>query len=62
MYVVERDEETGYKFGICNREYYIFFMGDWHKIESSNIDEAKKIYRKICFEDMIEQKRKKMEL
>lgn len=58
MYVVERDAETGIKFGICHREYYVFFMNDWHKINKPNIDEAKRVFRNLCFETMIDNYKK----
>ena len=53
MYVLERDKESGMKFGICNTECYIYFYDTWHKINAKNIDEAKRIYKKACFEHTI---------
>lgn len=55
MYVLHHDNESGMKFGISNKEYYIFFYDQWNKINASNIDEARKIYDKICFDHKIEE-------
>lgn len=55
MYVLMKDEESGMKFGICNAEYYVFFKDVWNKINVKDIDEAKRIYNKLCFEHNIEE-------
>ena len=58
MYVFDRDKESGMKFGISNKEYYIFFNDTWNKILTDNYDEAKRIYEKACFEHSIDEARR----
>lgn len=55
MYVLMRDEESGMKFGICNAECYVFFKDVWNKINAKDIDEAKRIYKRLCVEHNIEE-------
>lgn len=62
MYVMEKDIESGVKFGICNAEYYVFFNENWHKINVDNIDEAKRIYKKLCFTHSIDEAKRKNEI
>lgn len=55
MYVLDRNYESGMKFGISNKECYIFFNDTWNKINTDDFDEAKRIYNKICFDHNIEE-------
>lgn len=55
MVVLEKDKNTGIKFGICCKEYYVYFMEDWHKINVKTINEAKRIYHNICIDHAIDE-------
>jgi hypothetical protein len=55
MYILETDKDSGIKFGVCNLEYYVYFYDEWHKINHKNIDEAKRVFHKICSDYKIDE-------
>ena len=55
MYVIEKDVDSGMKLGISNKEYYIYFKDQWNKLNIKSIDEAKRIFHKVCFDHEIDE-------
>ena len=57
--VLENDKDSGMKFGVCNSEYFVYFYDKWNRIDRKTLDEAKRLFHRICSDYKIDEAKRR---
>ena len=57
--ILESDKDSGMKFGVCNPEYFVYFYDKWNRIDRKTLDEAKRLFHRICSDWKIDEAKRR---